>query len=352
MRFAGIVSFVFLSMVSSSSADSMFRMDMSAPILFTQGASGGEKMPMSASLATPFPASPIFLGTAFLSRIEPAGGVPPYFYEVSEGVLPEGLALLTDGSIDGNFLSEASPFTLTVRDSAEPPARVDFDVAPIVYGPISISADVNAYKAVANAATTTYASLSLPVGGLPPYVHSLDPVPPAGTLSIDSATGVVSWGALDAIVHGPYRQVVTDAAGQTVLGDTLTVDATSSGMRLSFPNGASVIFKGWTAAPANVTTATITTSSWMTFKVGKGTCSVNIAIQPTDVPGGFVSNGGTTMPPGSACRAEYEAKGFNQTFLDWSGQSVPVELGSIVRTTPSSTLNYSAAQLTWTSVAP
>jgi Putative Ig domain len=62
-----------------------------------------------------------FVGQFYMVKIEAAGGIPPYFWQLSSGNLPPGLILdSTTGIISGTPESPASEsFVIEVRDSAK-----------------------------------------------------------------------------------------------------------------------------------------------------------------------------------------------------------------------------------------
>jgi hypothetical protein len=62
------------------------------------------------------------VGAAYDATLEATGGTPPYAFSVSDGSLPEGLALGTDGGISGPATDEArtQTFTVQVSDSSDP----------------------------------------------------------------------------------------------------------------------------------------------------------------------------------------------------------------------------------------
>lgn len=62
-----------------------------------------------------------YLQKSYEARLEATGGVPPLQWEVTEGSLPEGLALGRDGAISGTPRKTGEfHFTVTVRDSGKP----------------------------------------------------------------------------------------------------------------------------------------------------------------------------------------------------------------------------------------
>ncbi|HZP63150.1 MAG TPA: putative Ig domain-containing protein [Terriglobales bacterium] len=58
----------------------------------------------------------------FQARLDARGGTPPYKWEVTDGSLPEGIALQRDGELEGTPTQAGEfHFTATVTDSGQPP---------------------------------------------------------------------------------------------------------------------------------------------------------------------------------------------------------------------------------------
>jgi hypothetical protein len=178
-----------------------------------------------------------YLDGAVLDLAPPvvSGGLAPYTYTMSAGLLPSGVALNADGSISGTASGAADYFgTVTVTDVLEQTATADFSFS------IVAALELNLYLDDTLTVDTEFAPQSLiAAGGMAPFTIeavTIDPEDPewsdrfddgtwsthlldeqgdlAPGLAADADTGVVS-GTVTAIgFHRTYLRV-TDALGQT-----------------------------------------------------------------------------------------------------------------------------------------
>jgi hypothetical protein len=87
----------------------------------------------SSSLSLTANLPPATIGTAYSYTLLPTGGTPTYSFAISEGSLPPGLTLLSNGVISGTPTTPgATSFTVTVTDSASPSASVSVMVTLLV----------------------------------------------------------------------------------------------------------------------------------------------------------------------------------------------------------------------------
>ena len=78
-----------------------------------------------------------FIRQAFVTRLEARGGVPPFHWEVSEGSLPAGIFLNSDGELEGTP-TEAGDFFFTVKvtDSSKPAQEITRQLSLSVTSPL------------------------------------------------------------------------------------------------------------------------------------------------------------------------------------------------------------------------
>ena len=78
-----------------------------------------------------------YIRQAFVTQLEARGGVPPFHWEVSEGSLPPGIFLNSDGSLEGTA-TEVGEFFFTVKviDSSKPPQEITRQLLLSVTSPL------------------------------------------------------------------------------------------------------------------------------------------------------------------------------------------------------------------------
>jgi Putative Ig domain len=78
-----------------------------------------------------------YLRQPFLAQLEARGGVPPFRWEVSEGLLPPGISLDSDGELEGTP-TEAGEFFFTVKaiDSNKPAQEITRQLSLSVTSPL------------------------------------------------------------------------------------------------------------------------------------------------------------------------------------------------------------------------
>ena len=146
-------------------------------------------------------------------------GIPPFTYSISP-TLPIGLSFNTStATISGTtvVLMSSTIYTVTVRDS--------------ILQSISSTFTLNCNTALEGTYPTLVASTTIPttivkqddivsfkpvsaIGGLTPYIYSINTVLPSG-LTINSSTGIVSGTSKDIVIDASYYVTVTDASLRT-----------------------------------------------------------------------------------------------------------------------------------------
>jgi hypothetical protein len=129
----------------------------------------------------------LVLGKPFVLDMEADGGTAPYAWSMGDGDLPEGLALSTEGSIEGTPTSPGS-FRVTVRisDSAEKTASKRFTFIVVEDEALAIMTDTLPDAQVGLFWTARVRGC----GGMKPYDWTLENLP--AWLSFDPASGILS----------------------------------------------------------------------------------------------------------------------------------------------------------------
>lgn len=118
----------------------------------------------------------------YLQTLTAAGGTPPYSWDLTDGNLPEGLALDPDGNITGSARAEGA-FTFTVRVMDAVSASVSKDFTLTVPGPFTILTDSLSNGVVG----VSYSQPISTSGGLTPFTFAVTAgaLPPGLSLSAD-----------------------------------------------------------------------------------------------------------------------------------------------------------------------
>ena len=107
-----------------------------ASLLFLTALSGLAQGNTSLAITTASPLPPAAIGVAYSQLLTAAGGSPPYFWSMSFGELPSGLALSSAGAITGTPASTGtSAFSIRVTDSASNSVTQTYGITVIAPGP-------------------------------------------------------------------------------------------------------------------------------------------------------------------------------------------------------------------------
>jgi formylglycine-generating enzyme required for sulfatase activity len=142
------------------------------------------------------------------------GGLAPYTYSFKTGSTPPpGLNLSTAGKITGTPTTAGTfKFTVVIKDSKNTAAEREFTLVVEPYGmAISENASVVITGTQHQPLTPTQFSVT---GGRPAYVWSSTPTPPAGGLTLNATTGILS-GVPTTAGNTTISVRVTDGASQT-----------------------------------------------------------------------------------------------------------------------------------------
>jgi hypothetical protein len=169
------------------------------------------------------------VGSAYAQAVAVTGGTGPYAFTLTDGTLPDGLALdPASGIIYGTPTTVgATSFTVTVTDSASPaPATASVNLTINTDAATGVSVATNSLPDAAQ--NVSYSQILAASGGVTPYTWSVTSgALPAG-LGLDSATGVIS-GTPTAAGTFTFTVEAADSSAPTpqtaTQSLTLTVDA-------------------------------------------------------------------------------------------------------------------------------
>ena len=156
---------------------------------------------------------PATVGTYYDAYLSATGGIAPYTWAVSVGSLPDGLALLSDGVLEGTPSASGNyQVTLAVTDSSQPTPEVVTVTAALAVGAATPLAVTTTTLSTASTGEAYEAELAAS-GGTGPYAWSMatGELPPGLTLA---ATGILS-GFPTAAGTYHFTVAVTDSASPT-----------------------------------------------------------------------------------------------------------------------------------------
>lgn len=198
----------------------------------------------SAVSMSPSSLSAMTVGTSFSQTMSGAGGVAPYSFSISSGVLPAGITLSSSGVISGTPTSSASSsFIIRIADSRGCAGTRAFSVKPSCPN-VTITTTTLPTAYVGNEYSTILAASP----GVAPFTWSMagGALPDGLTLS---ASGVISGIPTAVVVSGSVTFRVTDSAGcegtrtlnissrRMAIGNLVWLDNNNNGLRDSGENG-------------------------------------------------------------------------------------------------------------------
>jgi Putative Ig domain len=149
------------------------------------------------------------LGAAYSDRVAVTGGQGTRTFSISAGALPAGLALSAAGNISGTPTGPAGTtnFTVSVSDSATPPATDTQALSIDIVEPLAITTAVLADTSVGD----NYAASMIAVGGTAPYTFSVSEGALPDGVAISGA-GALSGTVLAGATTGTFTIEAADSS--------------------------------------------------------------------------------------------------------------------------------------------
>jgi hypothetical protein len=161
------------------------------------------------TITTSSPLPNAIVGLAYVDTLGAAGGVPPYTWSVTSGVLPASLTLnAASGAIGGiPAATGTSSFTITVTDSSNTKANRAFTLTTVETLAVTTASLPNGEPGANYSATLAAA------GGAPPYQWTVASGSLPTGLTLTTAGAIA--GTLSTTTTAPFTVQVQDSAGHT-----------------------------------------------------------------------------------------------------------------------------------------
>ena len=224
----------------------------------------------------------------YQAQLTASGGIPPYFWSITNGSLPPGLSLNQNtGAIAGTPTMEGTfPFTVQAADSQNNTASAQLSIT-IGSGTLVITTT----QLPAATQTVPYQAVLGAAGGMPPYTWSIISGSLPTGLTLNSNTGVIS-GTPTARGPSNFTAQVTDSSLQTAMAPLqITVHAQLTNGAFSgyyafeasgFQNGSAFVLAGSLTPDGN---GNITTGV-LDFNIGNGSPTFGTSLTGTYSIGG------------------------------------------------------------------
>ena len=235
-------------------------------------------VPLPAPLQLMCSANAAQVGVAYTSSLMAIGGIAPYTYSISAGMLPPGLTLnASTGAITGSPTAVGTySFTAQVQDSSEGSADTVTSTCTIIVTqppPISLSCPITTGQV-----NVPYSSALAATGGVPPYTYSIKSGTLPNGLTLNPTTGAITGTPTQA---GPFLFVAQVQDSTNTLAGTAT---SNCGITINSPPSATCVVIN---AVQNVAITPVT----MTATGGTG---VGYTFSATGLPAGLtMSSAGT-----------------------------------------------------------
>jgi hypothetical protein len=204
-------------------------------------------------------------GTAYSSTLGASGGIAPYTWVLTSGLL-DGLALNSaTGAITGTPTAAvtASPLSFKVTDSSSPKVSKTVNLALTVAPGLTITTTTLPPGQVGAAYSATLAA----TGGTPPYTWALMTGSLDG-LTLNTATGAITGMPTAAVTAIPLTFKVTDSTTPTPVSKTANLALTIAG---SFTVSVAPLRAGLTVTQSLALTATTTDPAGVNWSASGGT---------------------------------------------------------------------------------
>jgi len=238
----------------------------------TQGNVGSSNCSITvapAPLTLTCPAGTAQAGVAYSSQAVATGGVTPYTFSVSAGVLPPGLTLnASTGAVTGTPTTAGSySFTLKVTDSTGASKTANCSISVVAPQPLTL-----ACPAGAGQVGVAYSSTPAVTGGVPPFTFSISAgsLPPG--LTLNGLTGAVTGTPTTAGTYS-FTLEVTDSTGAVAYSSCTASCGASSPTIFNFASSLGKLgtSQAYTAGGLTVTAYGFTNSGTAVNLHGKNT---------------------------------------------------------------------------------
>lgn len=212
------------------------------------------------------------VGVAYAQQLTATGGISPYFYSVTGGVLPANVTLgATTGNIIGTpTIANTSTYTITAYDFYQSPGSRTY-TSTVILPTITITP-----TSLSNATTGQYYQKNIvATGGTPPYTYAVT------ANALPTSLNLSSGGVLDGIVNAPGTTVFTITATDSYnTTGNIVYSLTSDPITLVV--GPASIPDGTCGTPYSVQFFTSGGITPYVFSVTAGTLPTGLVLNPLD----------------------------------------------------------------------
>ena len=218
--------------------------------------------------------------TAYSVSLVATGGVLPYSWRVSSGVLPSGLSLaISTGILSGTMDQPGTfPFQVTVTDSQQSVATASLSLSVMANTPPPLPLGIATQTLSSVTAETAYSVSLAATGGVPPYSWQVSSGALPSGFSLATNTGILS-GTTNQTGNFSFQVTVTDSQGTEASALLSILVAVARDLdNLYCPDG--LPLWGTSDGPATLPLSCMNTALWNTPSPGS-VVSVTTAAQFT-----------------------------------------------------------------------